>query len=104
MGDLPSITDRRLTSLCLEVLRSCEAVRARLIALADGAVVRGVAGAVDAAGKRESCVVEQPESRSALAVGIEWASRVTTIALGFSLPALLGFGSIAGGDRLRSRR
>ena len=25
-------------------------------------------------------------------VGFEWASRVTTIALGFSVPALIGFG------------
>jgi F0F1-type ATP synthase assembly protein I len=37
-------------------------------------------------------VALQPESRSALAVGVEWAAKVTTIALGFSLPAFIGFG------------
>jgi len=34
----------------------------------------------------------EPESRSAVAVGFEWASRVSTIAIGFSLPAIIGFG------------
>ena len=34
----------------------------------------------------------QPGSRSALAVGVEWASKVTAIAVGFSLPAFIGFG------------
>jgi F0F1-type ATP synthase assembly protein I len=37
-------------------------------------------------------VGEKPESRSGLIVGVEWASRVTTIAAGFSLPPLIGFG------------
>jgi F0F1-type ATP synthase assembly protein I len=36
-------------------------------------------------------VAEHRESRSRLAVGLEWASRITTIALEFSLPALLGY-------------
>ena len=45
-----------------------------------------------ASGKRESCVVEQPESRSSLAVGVEWASRVTSIGMEFALPPLLGYG------------
>jgi F0F1-type ATP synthase assembly protein I len=31
-------------------------------------------------------------SRSALALGFEWASRVTTIGLEFALPTLLGLG------------
>jgi ATP synthase protein I len=39
-----------------------------------------------------SCVVEPPESRSPLAVGMEWASRVTTIGLEFALPVVLGYG------------
>ena len=34
----------------------------------------------------------QPGSRSAVAVGVEWAAKVTTIAVGFSLPAFIGFG------------
>ena len=37
----------------------------------------------------------QSESRSALAVGVEWAAKVTTIAVGFCpfpLPAFIGFG------------
>jgi len=42
-------------------------------------------------GKRESCVAQKPGSRSALAVGVEWASKVTTIAVGFSLPPVIGF-------------
>jgi ATP synthase protein I len=37
-------------------------------------------------------VVERPESRTSLALGMEWASRVTTIGLEFALPAVLGFG------------
>ena len=37
-------------------------------------------------------MAKQPEQRSALAVGFELASRVTTVALGFSVPPLLGFG------------
>ena len=32
----------------------------------------------------------EPESRSILAVGMEWASRATTIGLEFALPPLLG--------------
>jgi ATP synthase protein I len=40
----------------------------------------------------ESCVVRQPESRSQYAVGIALASRVTTIALEFVVPMVLGFG------------
>lgn len=34
----------------------------------------------------------QHQQRSALAVGVEWASKVSTIAMGFSVPPLIGFG------------
>jgi ATP synthase protein I len=34
--------------------------------------------------------VGRPQSRSFLAVGMDWAARVTTIALEFALPPLLG--------------
>jgi hypothetical protein len=37
-------------------------------------------------------VVEQPESPSPLSVGLEWASRITTIGLEFVLPMVLGYG------------
>lgn len=37
-------------------------------------------------------MVERPESRSSLALGMEWASRVTTIGLEFALPVALGYG------------
>ncbi len=37
-------------------------------------------------------MVERPESRSSLALGMEWASRVTTIGLMFALPAVVGYG------------
>jgi F0F1-type ATP synthase assembly protein I len=37
-------------------------------------------------------VVEQPESRSPLAVGLDLASRVTTIGLEFALPVAGGYG------------
>jgi F0F1-type ATP synthase assembly protein I len=40
----------------------------------------------------ESCVVERPDSRSSFALGMDWASRVTTIGLEFALPIALGFG------------
>jgi Putative F0F1-ATPase subunit Ca2+/Mg2+ transporter len=43
-------------------------------------------------GKRESSVARQPLSRSAVMVGFEWASRVSTIAASFSLPPVIGFG------------
>src|SRR3954466_14925345 len=38
----------------------------------------------------EPRVTDRPESRSILALGMEWASRVTAIGLEFALPALLG--------------
>jgi hypothetical protein len=34
--------------------------------------------------------VGRPESRSFLTIGMEWASRVTTIGLEFALPPILG--------------
>ena len=34
----------------------------------------------------------QEESRSQLALGLQWASRITTIALEFSMPMVLGYG------------
>jgi hypothetical protein len=37
-------------------------------------------------------VAEQPESPSPLSVGLEWASRITTIGLEFVLPMVLGYG------------
>src|SRR4051794_10795482 len=43
-------------------------------------------------GKRETCVTEKPDSRSALSIGLDWGTRITTIGLEFALPALLGFG------------
>jgi len=36
--------------------------------------------------------VPQPERRSSLSVGMEWASRVSTIGLEFALPPLAGAG------------
>lgn len=38
------------------------------------------------------CVVKQPEPRSPLAVGLDLASRITTIGLEFALPAAAGYG------------
>ncbi|WP_210420505.1 AtpZ/AtpI family protein [Aquisphaera giovannonii] len=35
---------------------------------------------------------ENPDERSALSIGMEWGTRVTTIGMEFALPALLGFG------------
>lgn len=89
---MPSITDPSLTSLCLEVFRSCEASRVSLVAVPGGLVRPGLGVPVALPGKRESQVAKQPELRSAAAVGIEWASRVTTVAMGFSVPPLVGFG------------
>jgi hypothetical protein len=37
-------------------------------------------------------VIQQPESRSALSIGLDWGARITTIGLEFALPALVGFG------------
>jgi F0F1-type ATP synthase assembly protein I len=37
-------------------------------------------------------VAKEPEPRSAVALGFEWASKVSTVAVGFSLPAIIGFG------------
>jgi hypothetical protein len=44
------------------------------------------------AGKLESCVVEHPEPRSPLGVGLEVSTRIMTIGLEFALPAAAGFG------------
>ncbi len=35
--------------------------------------------------------VSRPDPRSPLSVGMMWASRVTTISIGFVVPALLGY-------------
>jgi ATP synthase protein I len=43
-------------------------------------------------GKRETCVIQKPDSRSALSIGLDWGTRITMIGLEFALPALLGFG------------
>jgi len=48
--------------------------------------------ACGAAGELESCVVEHPEPRSPLGVGLEVASRIMTIGLEFALPAAAGYG------------
>jgi hypothetical protein len=34
--------------------------------------------------------VNQPESRTPLSVGVQWASRITTVGLEFALPPLAG--------------
>jgi ATP synthase protein I len=36
-------------------------------------------------------VSQKPGGRSALSIGMEWGTRVTTIGLEFALPAFLGF-------------
>ena len=41
---------------------------------------------------RESCVNDQRDSRPGLSVGIAWASRITTLALEFAVPVLIGVG------------
>jgi hypothetical protein len=43
-------------------------------------------------GKRETGVIQEPDTRSALSIGLDWGTRVTTIGLEFALPAFLGFG------------
>jgi hypothetical protein len=37
-------------------------------------------------------VVDPADSRSALSIGLDWGTRITTIGLEFALPALLGYG------------
>jgi ATP synthase protein I len=37
-------------------------------------------------------VIQKPAGRSALSIGMDWGTRVTTIGLEFALPAFLGFG------------
>ena len=36
-------------------------------------------------------MTQKPDGRSALSIGMDWATRVTTIGLEFALPACLGF-------------
>jgi ATP synthase protein I len=38
-----------------------------------------------------SCVTRREPARSPLAVGVLWASRVTTLGLEFALPAMVGY-------------
>ena len=53
--------------------------------------VRGGAALSPAAqGRWGSCVTRSDEPRSNLSVGMEWASRVTTVSLAFVLPPLAG--------------
>jgi ATP synthase protein I len=42
-------------------------------------------------GRRGASVARDSDSRSALSIGLEWSTRVTTIGLEFAVPALLGF-------------
>jgi ATP synthase protein I len=37
-------------------------------------------------------VTQKPDDRSAVSIGLDWGTRVTTIGLEFALPAFLGFG------------
>jgi hypothetical protein len=37
-------------------------------------------------------VIQEPDTRSALSIGLDWGTRVTTIGLEFALPAFVGFG------------
>lgn len=43
-------------------------------------------------GDREGRVIERSDKRSAVSIGLDWGTRVTTIGLEFALPAFLGFG------------
>ena len=36
--------------------------------------------------------MDEPEPRSVLSVGMQWASRITTVGLEFALPPLMGAG------------
>jgi hypothetical protein len=45
-----------------------------------------------ARGKRETSVSQHPDTRSALAIGWDWGTRITAIGLEFALPVLVGFG------------
>jgi hypothetical protein len=36
-------------------------------------------------------LIQKPDHRSALSIGMDWGTRVTTIGLEFALPAFLGF-------------
>jgi ATP synthase protein I len=47
---------------------------------------------VSSMGERETSVIQQPDSRSALSIGLDWGTRITTIGLEFALPAFIGFG------------
>jgi F0F1-type ATP synthase assembly protein I len=40
----------------------------------------------------EAALAREPNPRSAVSVGVEWGSRVTSIGLEFVVPALLGYG------------
>jgi hypothetical protein len=37
-------------------------------------------------------VIQEQDTRSALSIGLDWGTRVTTIGLEFALPAFVGFG------------
>jgi len=41
----------------------------------------------------ESVVRPKPDERSALSIGLDWGTRITSIGLEFALPAFLGFGA-----------
>jgi ATP synthase protein I len=37
-------------------------------------------------------VIQKPDPRSAVSIGLDWGTRITSIGLEFALPAFLGFG------------
>jgi Putative F0F1-ATPase subunit Ca2+/Mg2+ transporter len=93
MGELPSITEPEFDlPTASGVLVFVRGPRVSVVAVSGGVQRPGCGVPVLPAGKWGSQVAKQPEQRPAFAVGVEWASRVSTIAMAFSLPPLIGFG------------
>jgi ATP synthase protein I len=92
MGGLPSKTvafKATLTSTKRPVSSSPEAKTT----LFDRVCLAGLSGRRDHGRRmRESCVIDQRDSRSWLSIGFAWASRITTLALEFTIPVLVGVG------------
>ena len=57
-------------------------------------------------GKRETSVSEESDTRSAVSIGMDWGTRVTSIGLEFALPTVLGYrpGPVVGHESLDDGR
>jgi F0F1-type ATP synthase assembly protein I len=90
MGEFCRLTGRCKKSSCLEIPIRIEPAR-REVRRGDVRANAGFCAGSLRPQAGESCVLVQKGERSPIAVGMEWASTITTIGLLYTLPIVLGY-------------